>query len=143
MHTETYYFKNREKLLSYQNARYHENRQGLLTYQNNRYDIKKMPLIEYQKKYMAKLRLKALKALADFHKRTVGCFCCSEIVIEFMTIDHKTPVSKTEEERMNSYDTLVSLINGVELEKYQIFCYNCNMGKRANADCPHEKYKNV
>jgi|TARA_B100001971_G_scaffold169318_1_gene161099 hypothetical protein len=68
-----------------------------------------------------------------------ACSCCNEKEIRFLAIDHKfgggSKERKSTGEKYLYYERMVKNLN-----KYQILCHNCNIGKELNKGiCPHHK----
>lgn len=70
------------------------------------------------------------------------CVCCGESNPDFLTIDHILNDGAEERKKFNGYNgqsTYSALIkSGFPKDRYQLLCWNCNMGKRINNGiCPH------
>ena len=72
------------------------------------------------------------------------CACCGEDGLPFLTMDHINNDGKKDREKFGSYGMYVHMRDlfykdkNEALSKYQILCWNCNMGKQHNKGvCPH------
>ncbi len=99
---------------------------------------------EYKKKWYRD-NTKRLKDYRDGLKEKVYahyghmCKCCKEENPKFLTIDHVNNDGYKDRRDGFSSDKLYSKIIKEDYPKrYQILCYNCNMGKARNDGvCPH------
>lgn len=72
------------------------------------------------------------------------CNCCSEDILEFLTIDHiEGRGSRHRTSLFNSRDACGEkfyrwLIKNNFPPGYQVLCFNCNYGKHVNGICPHK-----
>ena len=87
-----------------------------------------------------------IDALTQYSGGTPKCACCGEEGLVFLTIDH-IHGNGSEERRARtkelgyapSGNSLVYWLKKNDYpEGYQILCYNCNMAKRNNKQCPHQ-----
>jgi hypothetical protein len=64
------------------------------------------------------------------------CACCGETIFIFLTMDHLPGSHRGKDGR--SGNRLIHYLhkNGFP-PGYQVFCYNCNLGKRSADVCPH------
>jgi hypothetical protein len=63
------------------------------------------------------------------------CSCCGETGPLFLTMDHNS----IECESKNKQTEMRRAVKKFDPEKYQILCYNCDMGQRQNKGvCPHK-----
>jgi hypothetical protein len=74
------------------------------------------------------------------------CACCGERNIRFLTIDHvqnNALLSRTWGPNMiTSQDVMRDAVTRYQPDKYQVLCYNCNMGKAHNYGiCPHKEVR--
>jgi hypothetical protein len=71
-----------------------------------------------------------------------SCACCGEVQKMFLTIDHKNNDGCSERKRLGGkepYRTLVDAIKVYNPAKYQVLCFNCNLGRNLNNGiCPHQ-----
>ena len=68
------------------------------------------------------------------------CNCCGELNIGFLTMDHiNTDGAARKKENVSEVNIFEHLNNKlVDLETYQVLCYNCNCGRYINNGiCPH------
>jgi len=68
------------------------------------------------------------------------CLCCSESILEFLTIDHVNNDGAEHRRQVKKEGTglIQWLIKNDFPEGFQILCYNCNCAKRLNGICPHQ-----
>jgi hypothetical protein len=81
-------------------------------------------------------RKERLKVLTHYSNGTPKCSCCSEAILQFLTVDHVIPVSKSGVPRYSGR-IKTHLIKNKFPPGFQVLCYNCNLGKRADLICPH------
>lgn len=75
------------------------------------------------------------KVLAGYGKI---CNCCSETILELLTIDHVYEDGKTERSRgLHSRKLLIHILQNNFPKKYQILCISCNVAKSRYGICPH------
>jgi len=84
--------------------------------------------------------------IAVFHHycgKDIKCMCCGEKVLRLLTLDHKNDDGKEHREILGGespYDYLIR-VNFVTHYKFQVLCYNCNLGRyRNNGICPHKDH---
>jgi len=66
------------------------------------------------------------------------CMCCGEKDIRFLTLDHVNGDGADDRRERSRAAILREALSDLNTEKYQILCYNCNMGKAINDGvCPH------
>ena len=99
---------------------------------------------EKYRSYQGRLKAQVIAAYGG------KCQCpsgkCRETIVEFLTIDHKHNDGSAHraEHKMSSYRFYKWLLEqGCPTDRFQVLCWNCNMGKignRANRGvCPHEQ----
>lgn len=97
---------------------------------------KKYP--RFQKEYRNYLKQSVLYAYSD---GKMICKCCSERNLVFLTLDHVNNDGK--EDRLSCRNNVFPMLkrnNFPNKDRYQVLCFNCNLGKRINhGKCPHEK----
>lgn len=71
-----------------------------------------------------------------------ACVCCGYTLVEFLTLDHITPLAESGEKVPigNRYYHIAE--KGYD-NNLQVLCYNCNLGKKTGCECPHKNYKVV
>jgi len=70
------------------------------------------------------------------------CMCCGEKDIRFLTLDHVDGNGKDDRRERSQEAILREALSNLNTEKYQILCYNCNMGRSINNGvCPHSPHK--
>lgn len=72
-----------------------------------------------------------------------ACVCCSENMLDFLTIDHKNNDGNNERwasgNRITGVHLYQKIIKSNYPDTYQTLCMNCNFGKRMNKGiCPHK-----
>lgn len=103
---------------------------------------------KYYKRYKDKWYRDNSLRLRDYRlhvKQTVydnygnKCNCCGETEKKFLTIDHVNNDGYKTRNGGGGTDKLYrQIIKEKFPDKYQILCYNCNLGKaRNNGSCPH------
>ena len=104
--------------------------------------------LEWRKKNPERFKLLTQRHRARFKKETLShycegqikCACCGEKDIRFLCIDHVHNNGKEERKTLGSGRPFYRHLKkqGFPQNGYQVFCYNCNMGKRTNPFCPHK-----
>lgn len=66
------------------------------------------------------------------------CVCCGETNRKFLTIDHVNSDGYADRQRRSLMTWLKK--NNFPKDRYQLMCYNCNMGRAKNGGvCPHKE----
>lgn len=130
-------------------------------YRKKRYDLNpikyRTKAVEYAKKHRMSRKVYEQKIKITLRDEMVvayggHCVCCGEDEVSFLSIDHihndgyKDPVAKSKVkgkyQRLGGtslYRKLKKL--GWPKDRYQLMCYNCNLGKGFNGGvCPHQKH---
>lgn len=112
-----------------------------------------------QKEYRTKNRLKVIlgqktayqrvrkEALSHYSGGDIKCACCGERGIVFLTIDHIHGGGAEHRRQIDPHKKMGGngfcywLKKNNWPEGFQVLCANCNFGKRANVQCPHELMK--
>ena len=88
---------------------------------------------EELKQYAATRRFKNRQRVLEMYGRT--CRCCGENLEPLLTLEHKQGNSKQGNQNLE----LVRAFNENNPDNWEILCWNCNCGQRANGGvCPHE-----
>jgi DNA-directed RNA polymerase subunit RPC12/RpoP len=110
---------------------------------------------KYKKKYYEKTQSKQKerrKELYQLRRRQViehyggsppKCKCCGESIYEFLTIDHIKNGGNNHARESGGGAMGIShwiIKNNFPPNLFQILCFNCNLAKSINGDCPHKKY---
>ena len=77
---------------------------------------------------------------------TPHCMCpggCRETNIEFLTIDHITPIKRSNPSQDAGVELCKRLKKEGFPEGYRILCYNCNCSRGHRGFCPHETMNSV
>jgi hypothetical protein len=88
------------------------------------------------RRYRRELRHKVINGLGGV------CACCDEARFEFLSIDHINNDGKEHRARLNGLLAVLLEIQreGYPRDRYQVLCYNCNLGRAFNHGvCPHEE----
>ena len=92
---------------------------------------------EKHRKESQKYRRRKREELMEVYGNT--CACCGESEELFLTIDHINRDGNVEREEYPHY-SYPRIIKEADRSKYQILCFNCNMGReRNNGICPHKQ----
>lgn len=69
------------------------------------------------------------------------CACCGETNPGFLTIDHIKGGGTRERKTEGGRGSLPARVKqeGFPRDRYQLLCFNCNMGKATGACCPHQR----
>jgi hypothetical protein len=90
----------------------------------------------YKKRIMAELREQLFTIYGN------KCACCGESNPLFLTLDHINSDRKQVDELLglrNTVQRYQEAISCADGTKYQILCYNCNLGRSLNGGiCPHK-----
>lgn len=71
------------------------------------------------------------------------CSCCGENRIEFLTMDHIQNDGCDRRRYNDNKSELVDAVKNYNPERYQILCFNCNIGRNRNGgECPHKNTAN-
>lgn len=76
------------------------------------------------------------KVVKHYSQGSMNCKCCGESNIHFLTIDHVVPLNGPRVDIGSGFYR--RLVKEGFPDGYQVFCYNCNLGKRKNKECPHK-----
>ena len=94
---------------------------------------------EYQKQKLDRRNKIKYQVLQHYSDGDIPkCYCCGEIIIEFLTIDHIEGKGAKHRRRIGTPHIYAWLIKNNYPEGFQVLCYNCNWGKYVNGGvCPH------
>jgi hypothetical protein len=94
---------------------------------------------EYMRKTQKRERIDYRQRLLDTYGRT--CACCGETIERFLTIDHIHNDGRADRKKFKSTLAFQKYIAiNPDRARYQVLCYNCNMGKALNNGvCPHKE----
>jgi len=69
------------------------------------------------------------------------CMCCGESGRKFLTLDHVNNDGNTERKESNYLNIYTRLAKAGNADpRYQLLCWNCNIGKHLNNNvCPHKQ----
>lgn len=104
-------------------------------YDKARYKSRYVYVQKKMKEHNVRLKIKAFDILGNH------CACCGETQPQFFTIDHVHNDGAAERRKHLDRSRFVykEVIRGV-IGRYQILCWNCNLGKRFNGGtCPHKR----
>ena len=118
---QSYYKRNREKMLLWQRAHRKRTRESVLL---------------RQRKYYRKLREKAIDSYGG------KCACCGELAPEFLAIDHINGAGKIYSpsgHRLSGSAIYIWLqANGYPKGFLRLLCHNCNSSLANYKYCPHQ-----
>lgn len=131
--------KNKEKTRSYALKHYYKNHEHKIEYSKKYRETHREEMNLRIKDKHSSMREETLMAYGNI------CNCCKETNTRFLTIDHVNNDGYKHRAELKSRSTahIHRLIKkeGYPLDKYQILCYNCNMGKALNNGvCPHKTH---
>jgi len=70
------------------------------------------------------------------------CACCSEKLVEFLTLDHINGDGNKHRKILGRADKFYPWVIANNFPKdFQVLCMNCNWGSRWNHICPHKNSK--
>lgn len=73
------------------------------------------------------------------------CACCGESEFAFLAVDHVNGDGAKERRRLKEIGKPVSIwkhkFGELKFSRYQILCYNCNIGRYRLGVCPHKQKK--
>ncbi|MCK9602245.1 MAG: hypothetical protein M0R06_24590 [Sphaerochaeta sp.] len=103
-------------------------------YYQRHLETERMRKRAYAKKYRNKI--KELMFQIYGHE----CACCGEKNLKFLTLDHVNGDGRIDLKRLgNQISILKDAVERPDKSKYQILCYNCNLGRYHNGGvCPHK-----
>ena len=127
---------NKEKKIGYWRKYYYLNKEAILKTKRGQRRLREQTQQVSSRRYHRD-KINTLRKYGE--NRIPFCVCCGEKKYEFLTIDHIIPKKGIYQETCgeNLYRRLLKI--PLDRKKYQILCYNCNMGKRVNETCPHKK----
>ncbi len=87
----------------------------------------------YDKAYRASYKQAAIERYGG------GCNCCGVQELAFLTIDHVNSDGSThrQETGLTGDKMYRFLINNPKSDDYQVLCWNCNLAKHIEGQCPH------
>lgn len=140
-----YYQENKEKVLA-QNREYNKTHRAELREYRRKFKEEHPEKVAQQHKCWrdrnpdyAIERYNIVKS-AFFEMYGSVCICCGEIIVEFLTLEHKLgQVGKKRKE--TSYGAYKKAIKEYNPDLYEVLCLNCNHAKGRFGYCPHEKIK--
>ena len=105
----------------------------------NRWQLKAATLQEYNRARSEAYRQAVYEIIIDQYGSK--CTCCGELEKKFLTIDHMNNdghLDKVGGYRRSAYSMKLKIIREGFPDKYELRCYNCNLGRAANKGvCPH------
>lgn len=95
---------------------------------------------EYHKSVVNRSVSKFKKAVYDFYGNR--CSCCGEAEYRFLSIDHVMNDGYKEKKlfgrKLSGFHLYSFIVKAGFPDRFQILCYNCNLGKARNGGiCPH------
>lgn len=91
---------------------------------------------------LKRLLLRRRRRIDAIQKLGGKCECCNETRLEFLAIDHITPIhrKKLNESSRHSGDALIEQVrqSGFSKEKFRVLCHNCNSAIGWYGYCPHQ-----
>jgi hypothetical protein len=121
-----YYWKNRERIREVEKAYYHKNHERIRLRDKKYRDLCKSKVLDY---YGNK------------------CACCGETISKFLTLDHINNDGAEHRRELkikgSSQSIYLWIIKHNYPDRFQILCFNCNIGKNLNGGiCPHKRLAN-
>lgn len=131
----------------------------MLQYQRTRYAEDpeyRQRQLEHSRAYIKRIGKEARKQIADrclskakataYAQLGSVCTCCGESDIDFLSVDHVDndgykDLAKSGHRKAGLKVYAAVIKAGIFQKKYQLLCYNCNMGKAyaGKGVCPHKK----
>lgn len=82
------------------------------------------------------------QALLAYSNGVIQCACCGELEYEFLTIDHIVPRKEHGHDQSFSGRKLYLWLKRNNYPAgFQVYCWNCNLGKHRCGECPHKLNK--
>jgi hypothetical protein len=93
---------------------------------------------DYQKQAVKRYRV-ARRAKVFSHYGGFVCACCGEKEPVFLCIDHINGGGHKHRVTERFTDLVYWLYKNKYPKGYQVLCFNCNMAKHINGECPHQR----
>lgn len=77
--------------------------------------------------------------LSHYSNKQLSCFCCSESIYEFLSIDHIDGGGTKQRKSLGVNNIYPWLIRNNYPKGYQVLCHNCNLAKGFYGQCPHQR----
>jgi hypothetical protein len=145
-------YRDRATRLTYWKARYRSRRKEFLKKENNRYRKHRRRILkqrrlryrtdkEHAEKNRQTCRLRNRKLKAEVISAYGGkCTCCSETLMEFLTIDH---IGGGGRKHIYSVGGPAKFYGWLKANKFpdgfRVLCFNCNSAIGFYGYCPHQK----
>lgn len=98
---------------------------------------------EYKRKARARLRKMKEEAINHYGGK---CACCGEDEMLFLSIDHirNDGAEDRRKHPARGYAYFRRIVKENDFSKFQVLCFNCNMGRFFNGGiCPHKSAEKV
>lgn len=95
-------------------------------------------ILEKQKEYRLKIKL---EVFSHYCNGEIKCQCCSEKIIEFLSIDHVDGGGTKHRKQIGRGNLYRWLINNNFPNNYRVLCHNCNQAIGIYGKCPHNILK--
>lgn len=97
-------------------------------------DSRREARLEYKKKWQAALKLEMVVAYGG------KCYCCAELEIAFLSIDHTFGDGIKDRILFGSGNVFYAHLKrkGWPKDRYRLSCMNCQFGTRYGRTCPHK-----
>lgn len=131
-----HYLKNKDKIYAKQKEWVEKNRKHVQAYQQAWISENRDKHNGYNRKRNARLKKQVMDAYGN------KCACCGEDAPGFLTIDHVNNDGNDHRKRVHGDKIYAEIIREEYPAKYQILCWNCNVGRHHNGGvCPHKSLK--
>lgn len=128
--------RNRQRIRDYNSRWRKEHKEYFRKYQQRWTRENREKWRAYKRSYEVRLQDIALTVYGG------RCACCGEASYGFLTIDHIHGGGSQDQKRNGRVVMLTRIIDEADRTRYQVLCYNCNMGRahnvRMKGTCPHE-----
>ena len=130
--------RNKERVKEYGKRAYYKNHKRTLEIKK-KWREQNIELLRKKQRERKKEQYHKLRKLIIEHYGG-KCNCCGENHYEFLVIDHVNGSGTKERKKIGAANNFYRKIIKENYPKdYQILCANCNMARRNNGVCPHEK----
>ena len=134
-HSREYIAKNRTRLSALAREWRRRNKDSVNARRRERYATDSTRVLDEQKRHRDKVRARIFEIYGT------ECTCCHEKDKRFLSLGHIKNDGYLDRQKYNNnaHTMYAQAIKNPDLSRYDIQCFNCNMGARINGGiCPHK-----